>query len=242
MSDPNVLLAGESWHEVTMYVKAQNVTTSSDYTEAGEYLIAALEAAGADVTYQPCHVAHREFPRSKTAFDEYDLVVLSDIGAQSLWLTPEVAAGEPGADRLQALADYVADGGAVGMVGGYMSYAGENGQAGYARTPLADVLPVEISRHDDRIERPSGVRPQNRGIADLPAEWPPVLGYNRVDADADADVLATVGEDPLVVVGDHGDGSAFAFTTDCAEHWAPMGFLEWERLPDLWAAVLDRVR
>jgi uncharacterized membrane protein len=237
----DVLLAGESWHEVTMYVKSQDVTVSGSYTEAGAHLIAALEAAGADVTYQPCHVAHESFPRTPEAFDAYDLVVLSDIGAQSLLLTPDVAAGERDANRLAALEEYVADGGAVGMVGGYMSFAGENGQAGYARTTLADVLPVEIATHDDRIERPSGVRPRNRGIEALPSEWPPVLGYNRVSATDDAAVLATVDDDPLLAVGDHGQGRAFAFTTDCAEHWAPTEFLEWDYLPDLWETILSRV-
>lgn len=237
-----VLLAGESWHEVTLYVKAQNVTASSSYTEAGEYLIAALEAAGASVTYQPCHVAYESFPRSQEELSAYDLVVLSDIGAQSLLLTPEVAAGEPGSNRLQALADYVANGGAVGMIGGYMSYGGEHGQAGYGRTVLDDVLPVEISLHDDRIERPSGVRPENHNIDELPAEWPPVLGYNRVTPAEDAAVWATVDSDPLLVVGDYGEGSAFAFTTDCAHHWAPPAFLEWDSLPHLWAAILDRMQ
>lgn len=237
----DVLLAGESWHEISLYVKAQNVTMSSSYTEAGEYLIAALETAGATVTYQPCHVAHEAFPRTKADLSQYDLVILSDIGAQSLLLTPAVAAGETDANRLQVLADYVESGGAVGMIGGYMSFAGEHGQAGYARTALADVLPVEIGPHDDRIERPTGVRPENQGLTDLPDAWPPVLGYNRVTADADAEVWATVGEDPLLVVGDAGDGSAFAFTTDCAKHWAPMEFLEWEHLPELWGGILERM-
>ena len=167
--------------------------------------------------------------------------MLSDIGAQSLLLTPDVVAGDRDANRLAALAEYVTDGGAVGMVGGYMSFAGENGQAGYARTPLADVLPVEISLHDDRVERPSGVRPRDRGIEALPSEWPPVLGYNHVSADDDAAVMATVDDDPLLAVGDHGRGRAFAFTTDCAEHWAPTEFLEWEHLPDLWEAILSTV-
>ena len=237
----DVLLAGESWHVVSMAVKAQDVTASSTYTEAGDYLIAALESIGADVTYQPCHVAYRDFPKTKAEFDEYDLVILSDIGSQSLLLTPAVADGTAEPNRLQVLADYVADGGAVGMIGGYMSYAGEQGRAGYAKTPLADALPVEISHYDDRIERPAGVHPQNQDIEELPEEWPAVLGYNRFAADDDADVLATVDDDPLLVVGDHGEGSAFAFATDCAEHWAPMPFLEWEYLPDMWDAVLERV-
>ena len=236
-----VLLAGESWHEISIYVKARNVTMSSSYTEAGEYLVAALESAGADVTYQPCHVAYRAFPRTRRELDGYDLVVLSDIGAESLWLTPEVSAGETDADRLQVVADWVEDGGSVGMIGGYMSFAGENGQAGYGRTPLADVLPVEISSHDDRIERPAGTRPTNHGIEELPAEWPAILGYNRVEPSTGCDVWATVDDDPLLAVGDYGNGSAFAFTTDCAPHWAPEGFLEWDHLPTLWDAILERM-
>jgi len=241
VNDMHVLVVGESWHEVTLYVKAQDVTASSSYTEAGEYLIAALETAGAAVTYQPCHVAHEAFPRTRAELEPYDLVVLSDVGAQTLLLTPAVAAGETDANRLGLLADYVADGGAVGMIGGYMSFAGENGQAGYGRTALADVLPVEVSSHDDRIERPAGVVPRNSGIEGIPEEWPAVLGYNRVSPSPGSEVWATVGDDPLLVVGDHGDGSAFAFTTDCAEHWAPKPFLEWKHLPAMWEAVLDRM-
>jgi uncharacterized membrane protein len=237
----DVLLAGESWQEVSLVVKARDVSVTSSYTEAGAHLIAALETAGADVTYQPAHVAHESFPRTRAELDAFDLVILSDIGAQSLLVPPEVSAGERAPNRLAVLAEWVADGGAVGMVGGYTSFAGEGGQAGYGRTPIADALPVDIARHDDRIERPSGVQPRNRGIDALPAEWPAVLGYNHLTADADADVLATVDEDPLLVVGDHGAGRAFAYATDCAPHWAPTEFLEWEHLPALWEAILDRV-
>jgi uncharacterized membrane protein len=237
----NVLLAGESWHEVSFVVKGQDVSATSTYTEAGAHLIAALETAGAEVTYQPCHVARDSFPRTRETLREYDLVVLSDIGAQTLLLTPEVSAGERSPNRLQVLADYVADGGAVGMVGGYTSFAGENGQAGYWRTPLADVLPVEVAAHDDRIERPEGVRPRNRGISALPDEWPPVLGYNRVAASDESEVLATVDGDPLLTVGDHGDGRAFAYATDCAKHWAPSEFLKWDYLPDLWEEILSQM-
>jgi uncharacterized membrane protein len=235
----NVLLAGESWHEITMYVKARDVTTSGSYTEAGEYLIAALETAGADVTYQPAHVAYESFPRTAAALSKFDLVILGDIGAQSLQLTPAVAAGNTDGDRLRALAEYVEAGGALGMIGGYMSFAGENGQAGYGRTVIDDVLPVDISNHDDRIERPAGVTPTNQAIDGLPDRWPDVLGYNRVTAAADGTVLATVDDDPLLVVGEYGSGRAFAFTTDCAEHWAPQSFLEWEHLPELWDWILS---
>lgn len=129
------------------------------------------------------------------------------------------------------------------MIGGYMSFAGKGGQARYANTALADVLPVEMYRGDDRIETPTGVAPHNVGVpdVDLPKEWPAVLGYNALRAKSDADVWATVGDDPFLVVSDHGDGSSFAYATDCAPHWAPEPLLEWEHLPTLWNRVLKRV-
>jgi uncharacterized membrane protein len=236
-----ILLAGESWSTTSLAVKGRDVSTATEYTEAADGLIDALETVGASVTHQPADVALREFPRSTDELDEYDLVLLSDIGAQTLLLTPEVAAGETDVNRCKLLGEWVADGGALGMLGGYTSFAGEHGAAGYARTELAGVLPVEIAHHDDRVEAPEGAVPQNHGLDDLPDEWPHVLGYNKLSADPDAEVLATVRDDPLVVVGEHGEGKTLAYATDCAPHWAPEAFLEWEHLPDLWAALLERL-
>lgn len=238
-----ILLAGESWQTLTFEIKGQDVIMGASYDEAADYLIAALEVAGASVTFQPCSVATREFPRTRDELDAFDLVILSDIGADTLQLTPAVRAGETDVDRCELLASYVADGGAFGMIGGYMSFSGVGGRARYGRTALADVLPVTVSTGDDRIEAPGGVVPTNEGVpdADLDDEWPAVLGYNRVTADEDADVWATVGNDPLLTVGSYGDGRAFAFTTDCAPHWAPPPFLEWDGLPKLWDAILKSV-
>ncbi|WP_248518250.1 glutamine amidotransferase [Salinarchaeum laminariae] len=236
-----ILLAGESWSTTSMVVKGRDVAAATEYTEAADRLIQTLESVGASVTHQPADVALREFPRSTEALDEYDLVLLSDIGAQSLLLTPQVAAGETDVNRCRLLSEWVADGGALGMLGGYTSFAGEHGAAGYARTELANVLPVEIAHHDDRVETPEGATPINDGFETLPEEWPHVLGYNALSADPDADVLATVRDDPLVVVGDHGEGRTLAYATDCAPHWAPEAFLEWEHLPELWDALLDRL-
>lgn len=238
-----ILLAGESWQQLTFEIKGGDVITGSSYGEPADHLIAALESVGADVTFHPCHVATREFPKSREGLDAYDLVILSDIGADTLQLTPAVRRGETDVDRCALLADYVVDGGALGMIGGYMSFAGVAGRARYGRTALADALPVTVETADDRIEAPAGVHPRTDGIpgADLPAEWPAVLGYNKVTADDDATVWATVDDDPLLVVGDHGTGRTFAFTTDCAPHWAPPAFLEWGSLPVLWGAILENV-
>jgi uncharacterized membrane protein len=238
-----ILLAGESWVTFEFEIKGANVLRDSTYEEAAGRFIETLEQSGASVTYQPCHLAAREFPRSRAELDAYDLVILSDIGADTLQITPQVADGELDVDRCSVLESWVREGGALGMVGGYMSFAGKGGQARYGTTAVGDALPVTIARGDDRVETPAGVSPQNRGVPRLaiPDEWPAILGYNRFTADPGASVWATVGEDPFIVVGDHGDGGTFAFATDCAPHWAPDGFLDWEYLPELWEVIIDSV-
>lgn len=239
----DVLLAGESWVTVTFEVKGRNVMRDAEYGEAADSYIATLEDAGADVTYQPCHAVEDEFPRTGQELDQYDVIILSDVGADTLQITPRVAAGETDVDRCAVLADWVRDGGALGMVGGYMSFAGKGGQARYASTQLADVLPVVIASGDDRVETPTGATPTTEGIPglDVPRDWPVILGYNRFTADDDASVWATVNDDPFLVVGDAGQGSTFAYATDCAPHWAPTEFLDWEPLPSLWRRILERV-
>lgn len=239
----DVLLVGESWVTVTFEVKGRNVVRDAEYDEAADRFVEMLEATGATVTYQPCHIAEREFPRTREELATFDLVILSDVGADTLQITPQVVAGEMDADRCAVLAEWVRDGGTLGMVGGYMSFAGKGGQARYGNTAIADVLPVEIGNGDDRIETPAGATPRNEGVPgeELPTEWPHVLGYNRFTADPDAEVWAAVNADPFLVVGDHGDGSVFAYATDCAPHWAPEAYLEWEHLPTLWDRIVERV-
>lgn len=239
----NVLFVGESWEIVRFEIHGRNVMHDSEYGEAADQFIETLESVGASVTYQPCHIAAESFPRTREKLDDYDLVILSDIGADTLQITEQVADGRADVDRLAVLADWVRDGGALGMIGGYMSFAGKGGQARYGATPLADVLPVEIQQGDDRVETPAGAIPQNSGIphADLPDEWPLVLGYNQLVANADAEVWAVVNDDPLLVVGDCNEGSVFAYATDCAPHWASEDLLEWDYLRALWEHVLNRM-
>jgi uncharacterized membrane protein len=239
----NVLLVGESWEIIRFEIHGRNAMRDSEYDEAADHFIETLEGVGASVTYQPSHLTAESFPRTREEFDNYDLVILSDIGADTLQITEQVADGHTDTDRLAVLADWVHNGGALGMIGGYMSFAGKGGRARYGSTPLADVLPVEIQQGDDRVETPAGAIPQKNGIpnADLPDEWPHILGYNQFVANMDAEVWATVNDDPLLVVGDRGKGSAFAYATDCAPHWASEDLLEWNYLPTLWEHVLERV-
>jgi uncharacterized membrane protein len=191
----------------------------------------------------PAHLASTEVPASADGLDAYDLVILSDVGADSLELTDDCMQGYPSVSRLRVLADWVADGGALLMVGGYMSFSGFSGRARYARSPLAAVLPVEMLPHDDRVERPEGamprvVDPAHPVTEGLPVEWPYVLGYNQFRAKSDASTLVVVDEDPLLVVGSYGDGRVAAYATDCAPHWASRAFLEWDGYASVFSSLV----
>jgi uncharacterized membrane protein len=129
------------------------------------------------------------------------------------------------------------------MVGGYLTFAGIEGKARWAGTPVEDALPVTIARDDDRVESPAGVSPlvrqlDHRIVSGLPPTWPGLLGYNRVAPRDDADVVVTVGDDPLIVTGACGDGRGAVFTSDCGPHWCPPPFVEWAGYAPMWQQLV----
>ena len=65
-----------------------------------------------------------------------------------------------------------------------------------------------------------------------------VLGYNRVAPKTKAEVLLTIGDDPLLAVWSYGRGRVAAFTSDCAPHWAPPEFLNWAGYRGLWVNLV----
>jgi uncharacterized membrane protein len=242
--EPTVLLVGESWQTIEFHVKGFDIFSTAGYTEAIDHLREALEGDGVETVYQPSHVAATEFPESAEELARYDAVVLSDIGYNTLAIPPETFEdGERRANRLRLLDAYVQAGGGLVMVGGYLSFQGINGQANYAGTPVEEALPVSLLRTDDRVERADGVVPEvldgtHPVTEDLSTDWPHFLGYNRVEVDDDASELVRVDDDPLVAVGDHGDGRSAVFTSDCAPHWGPQAFVEWEQYDAMWANLV----
>jgi uncharacterized membrane protein len=239
-----VLLCGESWVTHSVHVKGVDCFTTSSYVEGADRLRAALAAAGIDVDYLPGHLAPARFPGSVADLARYDAVILSDIGANSLLLSPDTFERSVVApDRLRALEQYVRDGGGLLMIGGYLSFAGIEGKARYHDTPVEAALPVVISALDDRSERPQGVSPEvslegHPVLAQVPDRWPAVLGYNRLTAKPGAEVVARCDGDPLLVLGSHGTGRSAAFASDCAPHWCPPGFMDWAGYDPLWGNIL----
>lgn len=240
-----ILIAGESWTVHSIHQKGFDSFTTTEYAEGVRWLKAALEKGGWEVTYQPAHVAARDFPFTLEELSAYDCVVLSDVGANTLLLHPDTfSRSKVLPNRLETIRDYVANGGGLVMVGGYLTFQGIDAKAQYAGSPVEAALPVVMERHDDRVEAPQGVVPHIEAkahpiVAGLEPQWPILLGYNRFSAKPDAEIVASVGADPLIVAGEFGKGRGVAFASDCGPHWAPPPFVEWSGYDRLWTQLCD---
>lgn len=238
-----VLLAGETWiSEATHYKGFDSFTSTTFHSGADDY-IAALEAHGISVTHMAAHDVPQNFPSDSKSLSAYDVIVLSDIGANSFQLPPETWLGfESSPDRLSALAEWVKGGGALMMAGGYLSFQGFQARANFARSAIADVLPVTISDFDDRVEASAGALVQaasgSRLGALVPNGAPALLGYNRVEAKKDAEVHARVGADVLIATMLAGKGRTLVWTSDIGPHWCPPKFVEWPGFGPLMAGMI----
>lgn len=239
-----MLIAGESWVSHTIHQKGFDSFTTTEYAEGVFWLRRALQRAGYAVTFLPNHLAPREFPTTLADLARYDAIILSDIGANSLLLHPETFVRSHAVpNRLALLRTYVSAGGALIMVGGYLSFQGIEAKGAYRGTPVEEVLPVTLEIGDDRVElperpRPSVVVPDHPIVRHLPTRWPGLLGYNRLHPKLDGAVLVTCGDDPLVAVRECGQGRTMAFASDCGPHWAPLSFVEWDGYDRFWATAM----
>ncbi len=242
-----VLIAGESWIMHTIHQKGVDSFTTTTYGTGHDWLSDALTRQGNQVTHLPNHLAASEFPTRLDQLQAYDVVILSDIGSNTLLLHPDTfERSQAMPNRLTLIHDYVAAGGGLIMVGGYFTFQGFEAKARYGGTPIETALPVTILPGDDRVEVPEGRAPRLVGesheiVAGLPDSWPALLGYNRVVAKEDAPTLVSVGDDPLLVAWQFGAGRALAFTSDCGPHWLPPDFLAWDGYPRLWNQMVTWV-
>lgn len=228
------LFVGESWVIHSIHMKGFDKFTETKYGEGGKWIIEALESADIEVDYMPCHIAAKEFPTSLEELEEYDVVILSDIGSNTLLLTEDVFfEGKTMPNRLQLIKEYVERGGGFAMMGGYMSFQGIDGKSKYAHTPIADILPVRMMESDDRYETPEGVTPtivnEDHPILEgVSKQWPHFLGYNMLFEIDPKYVIARCDDHVFMAAREYQEGRTFVFASDVSPHWGSPEFLEWE--------------
>lgn len=229
----HVLLAGESWVSATVDHKGFDAFPHTQLEIGCTEFVAALESKGHRVEHLPSHQVAEHFPETAEKLKPYDVVILSDVGANTMLLAPQVFnQGLRFPNRLKLLAEWVRLGGGLMMAGGYLSFQGFQAKANYHRTPIEDVLPVTISPFDDRVEAPEGIAGTLTDVdhpvtAGLDPTWPYLLGYQRLTPRDDAQILALAATDPLVAVRQVEDGRTLAFASDISPHWAPHEFMTW---------------
>jgi uncharacterized membrane protein len=239
-----VLLAGESWFIYSVHQKGFDSFVTCEYGEGREWLESALKKAGIEVEYIPNHLAPTHFPLSKEELQGYQVIILSDIGSNTLLLHPRtVKYSEATPNRLELIKDYVAEGGGLIMYGGWMSFQGIEGKAHYKGTPIEEILPVILMEGDDRVEVPQGFSPrivnsEHPILKNIPSDWPPFLSYNRLKAKENATLLAEYEGDTIFAVWEYGKGRTAAFAADIAPHGATKEFLEWEYFQKLWSNTI----
>jgi uncharacterized membrane protein len=244
MTKIKFLLAGESWVSSSTHFKGWDFFSSTIYETGVEYLEKAFQGTDIDFIHMPSHIASKEFPVTIDEMQKYDVVCLSDIGANTLLLHPDTwLKGKSVPNRLRMLADWIEKGGGLCMCGGYYSYSGIYGAAKYYRSPLESVLPVDIFTFDDRVETPEGVLPSivdanHVVIKGMGEKWPHLLGFNELKLKSKAHLIAKVGEHPLLSIMNVGKGRSLSWASDIGPHWCPAEFAVWPGYAQLWVNIV----
>lgn len=239
-----VLLVGESWTTSETHYKGFDQFGSVRFHTGATPLLEAMKDSDFRIDYMTAHDAAEGFPFAMEGLAPYDIIILSDIGANTFLLPPDVwLRSRTVPNRLRLLKEWVAQGGNLLMIGGYFSFQGIDGRARWRNTAVEDTLPVTCHPWDDRVEIPEGAQadillPDHPVMAEMPAAWPPILGVNEVMVRDGATVVARLPEDqgghPLLVLGQHGQGRTAAWTSDVGPHWLSPEFCDWPGYGTLW--------
>lgn len=161
--------------------------------------------------------------------DKFDIYIIGDLDASAL-----------GDKQLGDLAQAVSDGAGLITLGGFQTY----GAGGYAGSPLAEVIPIQMdkaqrrtldaptSNRADQLDGPiSIVLSRRHPVTDLGGDdpiktWqqlPSILGANRFIGPKVAPgvevLLETNDQQPLLVVGQYGRGRTAALAFDSTWRW-----------------------
>ena len=191
----------------------------------------------------PVQTRNRQWPVRDLAEDftdetRYDVFILCNVDSRALWNKREKSG--PLAD----LADAVRNGKGLLMIGGTHSF----GAGGYAGTPLADVLPVEMKANETQpfeadilkelhINRPIQLVPsrdhfltrisETESTKEAWRDLPPLVGANRLVPKKSATVSVFLQSDdetrhPMLISADVG-GRVLAFAGDSTWRWRMNG-------------------
>jgi uncharacterized membrane protein len=220
----------------------------------GRWLKDALESSG---EHEVTDVATWDFYKLgpgeyEAILAEYDVIVFSDVEAKNFQLAPSFFDRSKFGteiltfpDRVRLTVEAVQAGKRMMFMGGWLSFTGEMGKGGWNRTRLSEILPVRCLDYEDLVENTEGFHAKMVAESNLFTgidfdTFHPILGYNKVLPREGCDVLLTVAEtgDPLVTVGQFGEGKVLAYMSDPAPHWG-CNFVYWDQYPLFWLRCLD---
>lgn len=221
-----------------------------DIFNYGHWLKDAIESGGEhQVTSVPTWEFYRLPPgHYEKILAEYDVVVFSDVEAKNFQLAPQFFdrskfGGRPLTfpDRVRVTVEALRAGRHMMFLGGWLSFNGEMGKGGWGRTQLREILPVECLEQEDLRESTEGwngcaMQPTHPLFAGLDlSAMPPILGYNIVRPRQGCEVLAVWkgSQDPMIAVGQFGQGRVLAYTSDPAPHWG-CNFVYWDYYRKFW--------
>ncbi len=249
MEKIKVLYVGDTQVNVTQSIKGIDSWTFTYYGDSAKYLRDALAASDDIVcTHIPSMNCIRDMPDTLEKLKAYDVIILSDVGYNNINLQPGNV--QPfqipmGPDRVQALYDYVLQGGGFMMVGGWLSFSGLQGKGLYGGTKIEEIMPVTCEPRgvDDRIEVTQGYSmhfdiPDHPILRGLPwDESYTLLGYNRVHLKEGATQVASWNNDVQIATWDIGMGRSTVFTCDVGPHWGG-NMLQWSGYNEFWANLV----
>lgn len=227
-------------------------TKDADLHFYGSRLVEALEPK-AELTCMANWELYRLEPgRLEQILNRSAAIIISDVEAKCFHLYPNFFDRSRREnkvitfpDRLDAVKNFMAKGGGLLMLGGWLSFSGANGKGGWRRSRLADALPVECLAEEDLVESSAGftaelVQPNHPVVKGLPWDsFPPIFGYNELIPKPGAEVLVRVKETghPLVVTGEYGKGRICIYSSDPAPHWG-INFELWSGYTKFWQQAL----
>lgn len=162
------------------------------------------------------------------------------------WLLSDVPFAAAASSGLWARMTSTSGSGGLLMLGGALSFAGQQGIGGWAASNPQRMWPVVIDTGEDTIEVPDGTRlvataDCPTGLARIFEAAPPVFGYNRVAIRPEATLLAEYGSGaPAIATMERDDRRRAVFTSDLMPHWGAET-VEWDGLPELMRALVRLV-